>query len=511
MVQTNLKNKRIAKNSTLMYLRMFIVMGINLFTVRYVLKALGQEDYGIFNVVAGIISMFQSIGMILATSTQRFLSFAIGRKDNKKIQCIYSASINIYAILGLVILILSETIGLWFFNNYLIFPEHKIVDANILYHLSVFTLIITLFHSPFISAIIAYEDLGKYAKISIIDCSLRFFVAIILFIFPTNKLVVYGIMLLFIPLIILNIYIWCIRKYDECRYLFYFDKVIYKKILSFSGWTLFSSFASIGINQIITIIINIFFGPIANAARAVSMQISNAVTSFSSSFIVSVRPPMIKYYAEEKYDELNNIFNFSNKFLFYGMLVICLPIILEMDTILFLWLEIDDVQTIIFSKLAVIYTLILALNNPLSIIVQATGDIKEYSIKVEAVTLLCPFLSLILFYNGFPAYYAVVSMIFSISLAHLVRIVCVKRKYKNFSIYDYMFNFLLKAILITAFVAILMLFIHNSIACRYSRLILVAFFNIISIGLLVWLLGLTKTEKLIIKKGIFNIKKKSYA
>lgn len=483
-----------------MYIRMLVVMAINLFAVRYVLCALGQEDYGIYNVVAGLVTMLQSVGLIISTSTQRFFSYAIGEQNYKKLEQIFSASINIYALFSIIFLVVAETLGLWFVNNYLVIPKTRLFEANILYQLSIFTFIITLFHSPFLSAIIAHEKMGVYAKISILDCVLKFIVAVCLSHLCMDRLITYGLCLLIIPVLILIIYIRKTKQFDECRYRRVKDKQIHKELLTFSGWTLFSSMASIGVNQVQTILINMFFGPIANAARAVSLQIGNAITTFSSSFIVAVRPPMIKSYAENNVKELNKLFSFSNKFILYTLLLISLPIIYEMDTILYLWLGIKDEQTIIFSQLIVVYSIILALNNPLSILVQATGKLKKYSIYVESVTLICPILTYVLFYIGLPAYYAYISMIVSIVIAHVVRILCVKSIYNDLDVQDYIKNFLLRSLIVTLISVIIVGIVHTYISHQYSRLLVVTITCLVIIPISIWMFGLTKAETSIIKE-----------
>ena len=483
-----------------MYIRMLVVMAINLFAVRYVLCALGQEDYGIYNVVAGLVTMLQSVGLIISTSTQRFFSYAIGEQNYKKLEQIFSASINIYALFSIIFLVVAETLGLWFVNNYLVIPKTRLFEANILYQLSIFTFIITLFHSPFLSAIIAHEKMGVYAKISILDCVLKFIVAVCLSHLCMDRLITYGLCLLIIPVLILIIYIRKTKQFDECRYRRVKDKQIHKELLTFSGWTLFSSMASIGVNQVQTILINMFFGPIANAARAVSLQIGNAITTFSSSFIVAVRPPMIKSYAENNVKELNKLFSFSNKFILYTLLLISLPIIYEMDTILYLWLGIKDEQTIIFSQLIVVYSIILALNNPLSILVQATGKLKKYSIYVESVTLICPILTYVLFYIGLPAYYAYISMIVSIVIAHVVRILCMKSIYNDLDVQDYIKNFLLRSLIVTLISVIIVGIVHTYISHQYSRLLVVTITCLVIIPISIWMFGLTKAETSIIKE-----------
>ncbi len=509
MTENSNSTKRIIKNTSFLYMRMMIVMIINLYTVRLVLKVLGVEDYGIYNVIAGVITMLYSVSSVLSTATQRYYSFSIGEDTNNRLQNIFSTSVNIYLSLSLIVLVLGETIGLWFINTQLVIPTERMVAANWIYQFSIFSFIATILQTPYSAATIAHEDMGIFSIISTAETILKLLTVLLIFIIPIDKLIIYGATLTVISVIILISYYLVGRyKYPECNYRKPTEKKLYKDLISFSGWSLFGSVASVGMSQINTILVNIFFGPIVNAARAIAFQFNMALTSFVSSFILATRTPMIKSYAEESYTYLNKIFNLSNKFIYYCLLMICVPLFFEMKTVLNLWLNTTDSQTILFSRLIVIYTLIMALNNPISIIIQATGHVKQYHLPVETFTLLCVPATYILFLMGFPAYTTFVAMIVAAIGAHIVRLICLKKYYNPFSFSEYIKSFIIPAFLITVVTTILIYFAHINIADPLIRLSVVIILSILLLTGFVLLFVLSKTEKEVIMQLIAGIKRK---
>jgi O-antigen/teichoic acid export membrane protein len=497
--------KRIAQNTVLLYLRLIVVMIINLYIVRIVLNALGSEDYGIYNVVAGVITMLGSVSSVLATATQRYYSHAIGENRKDRLRDIFSTSINIYAILSIIIILLGETIGLWFVNTQLVIPEERMIVANWIYQFSIFSFISTIIQIPYSAAVIAREEIGVFAIVTTVECILKLLSAFLLLIIPFDRLFIYGFTLFFLHLLTLIVYMMIGRsRYEECHYHKQTDKKLYKEMLSFSGWSFFGSVASVGMHQVNTILVNIFFGPIVNAARAISLQLNSAITAFSSSFIIAVKPPMIKSYANNSYTYLNTLFNISNKFIYYCLLILCIPMILEMDTVLNLWLKATTEQTVLFSKLIIIYTLIMSLNNPITTIIQATGHMKGYHVPVEIFTLLCVPATYILFKLGYPAYSTFIAMIVSAFLAHIVRLICLKKYYKPFSVKDYLIYFVLPATIITVIAYLSCNWVHNNVVATLPRLVLVTLNSIITIGSFVWLIGMTKIERSTLKRLIAN-------
>lgn len=482
---------------------MIVVMIINLYTVRVVLRVLGVEDYGIFNVVAGVITMLNCVCTVLSTATQRYYSVAIGKQQKDQLSSLFSVSTNIFIFFSLIVVVLGETVGLWFVNSQLVIPEGRQLAALWVYHFSIITFVVTLLQIPFSSAVLAHEDMGIYALLTTAEYVIKLVFVLLLPLFDYDQLILYGISLFVAQLLLyLAYWIYGAKKYEECHYKKVRDKSLYKEILSFSGWTLFGSVAGVGMNQVNTILVNVFFGPIANAARGIALQINTAIMAFSNSFIMALRPPMIKSYAESDYAFLNTLFYFSNKFVYYFLLMIGIPLFFEMESILRVWLNVYDSQTVLFSQLIVIYAIILALNNPISIIIQATGKVKEYNLSVESVTLICPLVTYVLFKMGFPAYYTFIAMIACIAISHIIRMICLKRSYHLFSYREYIFRFLVPAFVITVLSSLVAYYFHSVLDNELVRFIVILLLSVIIIAALSAWWGLTREEKRMLKSLI---------
>jgi O-antigen/teichoic acid export membrane protein len=500
-------NSRIANNSILLNIRMIFVMAINLYTVRVVLQAIGAEDYGINNVVAGIITMLISVSSVLSTAIQTFYSSSIGENKLERLRDIFSTSINIFLILALIVFIIAETLGLWFVNTQLIIPLSRMYAANWIYQFSIFSFIFSFIHLPYSAAVLAHEDMGIFAIISSAECVLKLISALLIFVIPFDSLVIYGVTLLIVSLLVMLTYIKVgFSKYSECRYQKQTDKKIFKEVISFSVWSLFGSVASVGMAQVITILVNLFFGPLVNTARAISFQFNLAISSFCGSFLMAIRPQMIKSYTEGSYLYLNKIFNLSNKLLFYSLLVIILPLMFEMNTILFFWLKTLDPQTILFSRLILVYILIMSLNNPISIIIQAANRVKQYHVLVETFTLLCVPLTYLLFKSGFPAYSTYIVMILVTIAAHIVRLICLKKFYSPFSYSEYLKSFIVPASFVTLFSSICIFFVSKSNINNILKLPAILIMSFACIVIFVWMFGLSVTEKGEIKKLLIYYK-----
>jgi len=503
-------SNRIAKNSVLLYTRMIVVMVINLYTVRIVLKALGAIDYGINDVVAGVITVLTSLTSVFATATQRYYSSTIGENRIDRLRNIFSTSINIYLILSLIVLLFGETVGLWMVNNYLVIPADRMHAANWIYQFSIFSFIFTFLQIPYSAAVIAREDMGIFTIISTAGSLLKVIAALLIFVIPGDNLIVYGASLFLISLLVMVSYVLIGHvKYEECNYKMQKEKTLFRELISFSGWSLFGSLASVGMAQITTILINVFFGPLFNAARAISFQFNFALTSLTASFLMALRPQMIKSYAEESYLYLNKIFNLSNKVIYYGLLIVCLPLFFEMTTVLNFWLNVKDPQTVLFSRLILIYTLIMSLNNPISIIIQAIGRVKEYHVPVESITLLCVPITYVLFKLGFPAYSTYVVMILAAVVSHFIRLACLKKFYKSFEYSEYVKSFIIPASFITVASSVLIFFVSKSGLNTLYRMPIVFFVSVACIFTLALVFGLSKTEKQDVKKIWIYFKSKT--
>jgi O-antigen/teichoic acid export membrane protein len=474
-----------------------------------VLKALGAVDYGINDVIVGVVTMVNSLSSVLSTATQRYYSATIGENKLDILQNIFSTSLNIYFIFAIVVIILGETLGLWFVNTQLVIPETRVYAANYIYQFSIFSFILSFLHVPYSSAIIAHEDMAVFARVSVAESILKLISVLFIYMISLDGLIIYGASLLLISAIILISYVLIARnKYAECRYRQPTENKLYKELLAFSGWSLFGSVASVGMFQINTILVNIYFGPSVNFARAISFQFSAALTSLSGSFLMAIRTPMIKSYVEESYLFLNQIFNLSNKFIFYGLLMVCLPLFFEMNTVLSLWLNTSDAQLVLFSRLVLVYALIMSLNNPISIIIHAVGRVKEYHVAVEVFTLLIVPVTFVLFKLGLPPYYSYVVMIIAAIVSHIVRVICIKKYYEAFSYDEYVNKFLLPAIAIMLICSSLVFLIHISIYDTLLRLLSISIFSVFSILFFTIFFNMAKTERDALKKLLTYLKRK---
>lgn len=475
---------------------MFVVMTINLFAVRLTLKALGVEDYGIYNVVSGFVSMFGCLSSVLATATQRYYSFYLVTLDIEKLKQLFSASLIIYIFFSIVIIVIGETVGLWFVNTQLVIPEIRMIATNYIYQFAIISFIISMIVVPFSAAVVAHECFNFFAVVSLFDCILRFLLILSLKYASPDKLILYGLFLLLTQFVVfLFYYIYCKKRYLECCLVRVNEKKTYKELLSFSGWTLFGSIAGMGMMQVNTILVNIFFGPICNAARAIALQIYTAILQLSSNFIMSVRPPMIKSYADGNISELNSLFALSNKIIFLLMSICCIPLYFEMPLILRIWLGDVSEDTIVFSRLMVVYSFFLVFSNPITIIMQAMGKVREYFVPVEVITLLCVPMTYVLFRLGFPAKSTFELMVFCIMLSHIIRLRQLKKYFPDFSIKKYfkeviLFSFLSLVVILSS-VYVVSVVIEN----YWVELLAVIFTTLITTGVATFFIGMTVSER----------------
>jgi len=382
-------NKRIAKNTLMLYIRQILILLVSLFTVRVVLNTLGIEDYGIYNVVGGIVSFFSFLSGTMASATQRFFSFALGQKEFDKLKNIFSVNLLIYGAIAVIALILLETVGLWFVNNQLNLPPERFEAARWIYHFSVFMFIATIFSTPFIAIIIAHENMQVYAYVSIVEVLMKLGVVFFLVYLPWDKLELYGILTFGVSVIITIIYIFiCIRKYKECQFrIFYWDKKLLQEIIGFTGWTLFGQLTSVGRNQAVTILLNQTFNPVIVAARAIAINITGQINVFSNNFNTGLYPPIIKSYAVNNKKEMFSLIINGSKITFFLMWIFALPLFIEMDIILNIWLKNPPEYAVLFTRLALVEVLINSLSLPIMTAARAPGRIKMYELSLGCIQL----------------------------------------------------------------------------------------------------------------------------
>lgn len=492
--------KRIAKNTLMLYVRMAVVMIVNLYVVRVVLKGLGVVDFGVYNAVAGIVTMLDCVASVLSTSLQRFYSFSLGNDEGEdRMRDIFSSGMMIYLVFCLVVFLLAETLGLWLVNAKLVIPPGRLAAANWVYQFSVLAFVFKLLQIPYYSATIAHEDMQYFAAISLGECFAKLVFALFIAKVPFDALVYYGAYLAVVPLVSLILYaVIGRRKYWECRYRKVEDRGLYKDILSFSGWTLVGSVAGVGMNQVNTILVNVFFGPVATAARAISLQIDSAISSLCASFLMAVRPPVTKAHAAGDPAGVMRLFKASSDFVFYILVAVCVPLVVEMDKIIDFWLTDYTSDTVLFSRIIVVYSVVMMIGNPITIVMQAVGKVKEYFVPVEVFTLLCPVVVYVLFKCGFPSYTLFLVMIAAAVLSHIVRVVCMARYAEGFSVGAYLFRFILPAFLFGAALSAAAVLYHFTLASGLLSVLVEFAASVAVTGVFVWFAVLGKDGRKIV-------------
>lgn len=486
---------RIAKNTLFLYIRMFILLAVGLYTARVVLQALGETDYGIYTVVGGVVVLFSFLNHALTTATQRFLSFHIGKEDYEKVSGVFCMSINAYILLSVIILILAETVGLWFVDTQLNIPEERMDAALWVYHLSVATFIINLLRIPYNASIIAYERMHFFAYLSLIEAVLKLGVIYLLFITNYDRLVFYAALYTIIPLIINIIYReYCRRNFATTRYRTIWDAKIFRDLFSFSGWTLFGSIANIAAIQGLNILINIFFGVVLNAAVGIATNVTSHVTQFVSNFQTAFQPQIIKTYAAGKVDEFNNLLFRTSKFSFYLIFFIALPLLLTTQSFLNIWLTDVPPLAAIFCQLILIFMIIEAISAPLWMAIQATGEIRNYQIIMACCILLNLPLTYLAFITGMSAYSCWVIRIVVNVFTVVVRIWYLNR-HLNFPVGRFCKNTLWPILKVAIIAVPVPLVLAMIIPSDLSRLIAVIVVSVVINVPAMYYVGMTKNER----------------
>lgn len=416
MSKISSNNRRIVKNTLLLYIRMALTMIVSLYTSRIVLNSLGIEDYGIYNVVGTFVAMFTVLSGSLSAAISRFITFELGCNDSNKLKLVFSSAVTIQIILALIITLLAETIGLWILNYKMIIPIDRIEAANWVYQFSILTFAINLISVPYNAAIIAHEKMSTFAYISILEVLGKLIVAYFIVISPIDKLIFYGLLLMIIAVIIRIIYgYYCKKHFVECTYHFIIDKSLMKQMFSFAGWNFIGSASSVLRTQGGNVLLNMFCGPTVNAARGIAIQVSHAVQGFVTNFMTALNPQITKSYASGDHDYMITLIFQGARLSYYILLLISLPVILNVHYILYLWLEIVPEHTANFIQLTLIFAMSESLAHPLVTAMLATGKIRNYQLVVGGIQLLNLPISYIFLRMGYtPEYVFVIAIILSV-------------------------------------------------------------------------------------------------
>lgn len=492
-------NRRIARNSLMLYVRMIILLLINLYSSRVVLEELGAEDFGIYNIVGGIVTMFTFLNSSMSSATSRFLTFELGKKDYRKLTEIFKASFMLHIFIALLILLISETIGLWFVNHKLVIPEAKMQVAGIVYQLSILTIIIKTIQVPFNASIISHERMNIYAFIEIVNALVILTFLFLLQSWSNHKLIIYASMLTFVAMGVLCMYIfYCKKKFIECKLKLSFNWAIMRPMLFFSGFDLYGNMGVTVRTQGINIILNMFFGTIINAASAIATQIQTAILMLSSNVAMAFRPQIIKTYASNKIDDMEKLINYSSLISVLLFSLFAVPLILELPYVLKLWLVTPPPHTIGITRIAIVACWIGTINSILMAPIHATGKIKTLSFcggTIYLLTLPMVYVSLRIYTVPETAY--VVMLIFMVILLAATCTI-LKHRIPNFSLSRYCFKTMMPCILSIIVVTLLAIIVRSNIEEGFLRLALVTFTYFASILAMAYFVVLKKEQRMVV-------------
>ena len=484
-------------------------MVVSLYATRVVLQALGEQDYGIYNVVGGIVVMFSFLSRVLASASQRYFAFELGRDNKERLKQVFSITLILYALVIVIIILATELFGMWFLYNKATIPPERMVAATWILQFSIISFSITLLTTPYQADIIAHEKMDVYAYIGFLEAGLQLALALILkyVYFTSDILIIYGLLVLIASIITHGSYIvYAYKKYDESHFQRFWDSKLAKELLSYSGWNIFGALAGVARSQGINMLINAFFNPVINAARGVAYQINNAINQFASNFYTAVRPQVTKNYAKGDLSATMSLVFSSSKLTYYLLLFIAVPIMVFAAPILDIWLDIVPEHTLLFTELVIIVALIDSLSNPLMTLAQATGKVKLYQVVVGSLLLLNLPVSYVFLLLGYPAEVTMVVAIVISAISLMARLF-ILRRITTFSIKQY-FSQVLLAILIPtifSFGVVLLLNIVLWPSCSSIGIILLKFSmaTIITVGIIL-LTGLNKKEKNMIVEIVRN-------
>lgn len=500
-------NKRIAKNTAMLYIRMIILMVVTLYTSRVILAELGVDDYGIYSLIGGIIALFSFISQSLVLAMQRFFNVALGHKDNERYHRVYVMGYNIFFLFSAFLLLVGETVGLWFVNNKLNIPAGRETAAFWVYQISIITLIVQLLRTPDNASIIAHERMNFYAYISIGEAVIKLGIVFLLQLFDFDKLILYVLLYLVASAVINLLYkIYCNRSFIECRYNWLWDKPLFKEMISFSGWTLLSNGSRTITMQGENVFLNQYYSVSVNAARGVASQVYNAVNTFLTNFVTAFNPQLTKSYAAGEMENHFSLLYRSSKFSFYLLLVLVVPIIFNLDALLGAWLVDVPLYTKEFCVFVLLAYLADALVKPLGTSISANGNIKGLQISIAIVFVIQLIASFFALRAGWPPYIVSVFTLVSHSIHYLFYLYFCRRLC-HLKIRAYIKRVFLPIVPVSFFAPIMPWFLQRYCHGIWWALAL-CIIDVAWVLLFVWLLGLDKSERYFIKTSVSNIIKR---
>lgn len=501
-------NNRIAKNTIFLSVRMIIVLVVNLFTTRNVLQTLGVVDFGVYNVVCGFVAMFSFLNTSMSNGIQRFFNYEFGKNGVKGANNVYNTSIYIQTVLAICVIIIVEIVGLWYLHNKLVIPLDRMNAAGLIFQFSLIMFVVGIIQAPFLAAVTAHEKMNFYAIVSVGDATLKLAISFAIIYSSVDALVLYGLLMALECIIIFFLYyIYCKKNFTEIHFNPVFDKVLFKSMLGFSGWNLFGSFSGVIVDQGINLVLNGFFGPVVNAARGIAVQVNGAVQSFVVNISMPVRPQVTQSYALGDIDRVINLTYSVSKITCAIVLMLAIPMSLEIDYLLYLWLGNNVPEyTTNFAIIVLFTSLITNLNWATSGVVHASGIMRDYQVLGSTLRMCAiPLAYFLLKFYEFPEL-ALMSVLVCQLLAHYAGLYVVK-KLVDISLWKYCKNVVMPICIIMILSSLLLYGVHTLFPEGFIRLLLVSATSVVVTVILYYIFGLSSDEKCIFKQYVNKLSK----
>jgi len=505
----NVKQKRIVKNTLILYIRMVVVLAITLYTSRVILHNLGIEDYGLYNLVSGFVGLFAIITNSISGACSRYLNYAMGSNDENELPKTYSCIVGIQWLMAIVFFVVSEIIGVWFINYHLNILPERMVAANWCYQIAVFTFCNTLITVPYNSVIVAHENMKIYAYLSLATAFLKLLICMMVAYSPIDKLIFYSVMIGL--MLILNrtfTRLYCRRKYKECRSGFKYDKQLFRQIFSFAGWSYLGSIAGIIHQQGINILVNLFFGTTINATQGVASQVKNGVNRLSCSFMVASRPQITQSYASGDISYMHELVTLASRIYTFLFMFFSLPILFNTDAILNLWLKEVPQHSVLFVRLTLLYMMIWNSSQALSTGIGATGKVKYVNIVNSSLrVMIVPICYVLLKQGGGVETLLIVPIV--IDFIVIFTKLYFFHSYTRYNVFVYLryvmfYAFFLLLITSAGCYLMNMALPEGNILCLFTRLALNTLFG----GLVIYFIGCNKKERKFISKKFESLRRR---
>ncbi len=491
-----LNRKTVVKNTLFLYVRMFITVLVGLYTSRVVLNTLGVSDYGVYNVVGGVITTMTFLNTAMLAATQRFMSFELGRGDYDKLKRVFMTAVSTYAIIALIVVVIGETVGLWIVNEKLNIPEGRMYAANWVYQASILIFLFSMFTIPFNTAIVAHEKMSVYAYISILDAVLKLAMVYLLLVIPYDKLEVYAILMAGISVVPLLCYaLYCFKNFAECRIRFIYDRALMREMFAYAGWSVLGNMAFNWKDQGSNIILNMFKGTAQNAARGVGMHVSAIINSFAYNFMMALSPQITKQYAAGEYEESRRLVYAGSKFSYFLLMIIMVPLVINIDYILELWLIKVPEYTSQFTIYSLIASLLYALSGCVTTAIQATGKVKWFQIGVSIIIFSELPIAWMLMELGYPPYAVMWPSLMTYTIAIVFRFWLLKRYVLGYSWKDYICQVVARCLFVSGLCFAICWYIFRPVQASIWYVLFSSSVSLVISAVMILYIGLQKSER----------------